>query len=217
MNANKDYRTVTTFPFLVDVALKKSDLEHEIRLKHKRAKVMYNFVHNKKEEYFQKFVNIYNSRCAYCGISIGLSDVRLFEIDHFVCEKSFSKDTLGRSKAGKVNNLVLACYACNRGKRELLIDKDYQKTLNPDDGSIAQVFYRDEDYYIAIRSKFYGDIFVDKFYNRLLLHSEFRRLDYLLQEMEKFISEQQISNPDVAGKMQQCLGLLIVKRNKTLI
>lgn len=160
---------------------------------------------------------IYNCKCAYCGAWIGISDIRLFEVDHFICEDAFSKDTAGRSEAGKVSNLVLACYSCNRGKGKLMIDEDHQGTLNPDDGSIAQVFDRNEDYYICIRPDYAEDQVVVDFYQKLLLGSEFRRLDYLLLEIKNFISTQRTSNPTVAEKLEQCLGALIMKRNKTLI
>ena len=136
---------------------------------------------------------------------------------NFLGHYAFSKDTAGRSEAGKVSNLVLACYSCNRGKGKLMIDEDHQGTLNPDDGSIAQVFDRNEDYYICIRPDYAEDQVVVDFYQKLLLGSEFRRLDYLLLEIKNFISTQRTSTPTVAEKLEQCLGALIMKRNKTLI
>jgi 5-methylcytosine-specific restriction endonuclease McrA len=216
-DTNKDYRNTTNCPVLVDVALKKCALERKIQQDHKRAKIMYNFVHDKQDVYFEPFSEIYNCKCAYCGAWIGISDIRLFEVDHFICEDAFSKDTAGRSEAGKVSNLVLACYSCNRGKGKLMIDEDHQGTLNPDDGSIAQVFDRNEDYYICIRPDYAEDQVVVDFYQKLLLGSEFRRLDYLLLEIKNFISTQRTSNPTVAEKLEQCLGALMMKRNKTLI
>lgn len=183
-DTNKDYRNTTNCPVLVDVALKKCALERKIQQDHKRAKIMYNFVHDKQDVYFKPFSEIYNCKCAYCGAWIGISDIRLFEVDHFICEDAFSKDTAGRSEAGKVSNLVLACYSCNRGKGKLMIDEDHQGTLNPDDGSIAQVFDRNEDYYICIRPDYAEDQVVVDFYQKLLLGSEFRRLDYLLLEIK---------------------------------
>ena len=47
---------------------------------------MYNFVHDKQDVYFKPFSEIYNCKCAYCGAWIGISDIRLFEVDHFICE-----------------------------------------------------------------------------------------------------------------------------------
>lgn len=46
-DTNKDYRNTTNCPVLVDVALKKCALERKIQQDHKRAKIMYNFVHDK--------------------------------------------------------------------------------------------------------------------------------------------------------------------------
>lgn len=215
-NTNKDYRNTTNCPILVDVALKKCELERKIQEEHQRAKIMYNFIHDKQDIYFNQFSEIYNFKCAYCGVSIGISDKRLFEVDHFICEDAFSKNTEGRKEAGKVSNLVLACYSCNRGKGKLMINENYREMMNPDDGSIAQVFYRSEDYYICIRPDFAKDQVVIDFYHRLLLGSEFRRLDYLLLEIKNFISTQRTTNPTAAKQLQQCLATLIIRRNKTL-
>lgn len=216
-DTNKDYRNTTDCPVLTDIAHKKSNLEAKIRADHPHAKIMYNFVRKKRDVYFEPFSKIYNCKCAYCGVLIGIADIRLFEIDHFICEDSFPNSTQGRSEAGKVSNLMLACYSCNRGKTDLIIDEDHLKTLNPDDGSIAQVFDRSEDYYIRIRPDYAEDPLIVDFYQKLLLGSEFRRLDYLLLEIKNFISTQRTSNPSVAAKLEQCLGALILKRNKTLI
>ena len=216
-NTHNDYRNTANCPVLVDVALKKLALEQKIHKEHKRAKIMYNVVHRKQDIYFKEFSEIYNDKCAYCGAWIGISDIRLFEADHFICEDSFSNDTAGRIEAGKMSNLVLACYSCNRGKGNLTLDEEHQKTLNPDDGSIAHVFYRDENYYICIRSDYVKDDSVVNFYQKLLLGNEFRRLDYLLLEIKNFISTQRTSNPTIAEKLERCLGTLIMKRNKTLI
>lgn len=214
---NRDYRNTDSCPVLADVALKKSALEGTIRKDHKRAKIMYNYVHDKQDAYFKPFSEIYNSKCAYCGVLIGIIDIRMFEVDHFVCEDVFSDDTTGRSEAGKVSNLVLSCYSCNRGKGKLVIDGEYKKTLNPDDGSIAKVFARDNNYYIRIQPDYTEDHVIADFYEKLLLGSEFRRLDYLLLEIKNLISVQRLHNPIMAEKLEQCFSRLIVKRNKTLV
>lgn len=211
---NKDYRNTANCPILVDVALKKRALECEILKKHKRAKIMYNFVHDKQDVYFKRFSEIYNCKCAYCGVLMKFSDIRLFEVDHFICEDAFSKDVVGRSKAGKVSNLVLACYSCNRGKGNLMIDEDHQRILNPDDGSIARVFDRNEEYYIFIQRDYAEDPLVVDFYKKLSLGSQFRRLDYLLLDIQNFIPTQRTSNPIVAEKLERCLYFLMTRRNK---
>lgn len=55
-DTNKDYRNTTNCPVLVDVALKKCALERKIQQDHKRAKIMYNFVHDKQDVYFKPFL-----------------------------------------------------------------------------------------------------------------------------------------------------------------
>lgn len=214
---NNDYRNTENCPILVDVALKKCALESRIQKEHRRAKIMYNYVHDKQAAYFAPFSKIYNSKCAYCGVMIGIIDIRMFEVDHFVCEDAFPNNTAGRSEAGKVSNLVLSCYSCNRGKGKLAIDGKYKKILNPDEGAIAKVFMRDENYYIKIRPDYTGNYIVTNFYDKLLLGSEFRRLDYLLMEIENLISMQRSHNSSIAEKLEQCFSRLIVKRNKTLV
>jgi len=143
-----DYRYTESCPKLLNVGIKKNSLEKEIRLNCPRAKIIYNYVKNRSGSYFSKFADIYNSKCAYCGADLRFTDGRLFEVDHFVCKSSFSADTDGRGEAGKMDNLVLSCYSCNRGKGSLLVTEEYRYLINPDDSSIASVFFRDENYYI---------------------------------------------------------------------
>ncbi len=213
---NRDYRNTEYCPILANVAFKKSVLEDKIRREHRKARIMYNCIHNKEDAYFKPFSEIYNRKCAYCGVLIGIIDIHMFEVDHFVCEGSFPDNIDGRSEAGKVSNLVLSCYSCNRGKGKLVISGKYKKALNPDDNSIAKVFFRDDDYYIKIQPDYIGDPIITDFYERLLLGSEFRRLDYLLLEIKNFISVQRLRNPVVADSLEQCFSRLIVKRNETL-
>jgi len=214
---NRDYRNTEYCPILTDVALKKSVLEDKIRKEHGRARIMYNYIYNKEGAYFKAFSEIYNRKCAYCGVLIGIIDIRMFEVDHFVCESSFSDNTVGRSEAGKVSNLVLSCYSCNRGKGNLEVGGRYQEILNPDDNSIAEVFFRDDNYYIKIQPDYTGDSVIADFYERLLLGSEFRRLDYLLLEINNLISVQWRCNPTIAESLAHCFSRLMVKRNETLI
>lgn len=90
-DTNKDYRNTTNCPVLVDVALKKCALERKIQQDHKRAKIMYNFVHDKQDVYFKPFSEIYNCKCAYCGAWIGISDIRLFEVTILFVKMLFQK------------------------------------------------------------------------------------------------------------------------------
>lgn len=210
---SKDYRNTDKCLSLSDVAGKKNSLDQRIRKEHKKAKIMYNLIKDKQGDYFNDFAQIYNYKCAYCGASIKFIDFRLFEVDHFVCESSFSDDTNGRIEAGKVNNLAFSCYSCNRGKGSLPIKTDYQVILNPDDNSIANVFSRDEKYYINVNDCYLENSFIQLFYDKLLLGSESRRLDFLLLEMDNLIAQLQVNNQKLADKLEQCKGRLLQKKN----
>lgn len=212
---NKDFRNTDACPQLVDVVLKKNNLENKIRRERKRVRIIYNSIRDKQREYFKEFAQIYNNKCAYCGASLGIIDIRLFEIDHFICEAEFTNDTVGRIEAGKAENLVFSCYLCNRGKGSLHIDEEHRIMLNPDDCSITDVFFRDADYYIRIKGGFNNDEQVRLFYDSLTLGCESRRIDYLLLEIKNLIHKQK--NTELANRLEQCMGLLLLKKNNTLL
>ena len=212
---NKDFRNTDACPQLVDVVLKKNNLENKIRRERKRVRIIYNSIRDKQSEYFKEFAQIYNNKCAYCGALLGIIDIRLFEIDHFICEADFTNDTVGRIEAGKAENLVFSCYSCNRGKGSLHIDEEHRIMLNPDDCSIADVFFRDADYYFRIKDDFNNDEQVRLFYNSLTLGSESRRIDYLLLEIKNLIHKKK--NTELANRLEQCMGLLLLKKNNTLL
>lgn len=214
--SDNDYRNTVGCPVLTNVDEKKDKLERKIQYEHKRAKIMYNFVRDRRYDYFDIFAKIYNKKCAYCGISVGIENIRLFEVDHFVCESSFSSDLAGKSEAGKVSNLVFSCYSCNRWKKNLYLNDELQKKLNPDDNSISQIFVRDDDFYITIRKEYIKETDINDFYQKLFLGSEFRRLDYLLLEMENLIRIQKAVNSTIAEKLCLCFHDLIIKRNSII-
>ena len=215
--ATKDYRNASGCPALADVKQKKDELEKRIFQEHPHQKITYNAIRNKNGSYFTDFANIYNKKCAYCGARLGHTDIQLFEVDHFICESSYSNDTSGRAEAGRASNLVFSCFSCNRGKGDLPIGARYQGLLNPDDGSIATVFIRDENYYIRIENTYSHDVFIQTFYKELMLESELRRLDYLLLEISDLISAKRTKNPELAVKLEQCMGILLQRKNATLI
>lgn len=176
---------------------------------------MYNQIHEREGEYIREFYEIYNKKCSYCGAKLGLLPIECFEIDHFINEASFSDDTNGRAEAGKIENLVLSCTSCNRKKKNLEIDLSCRELLNVDNGNIATVFVRSEEYYININEKFKDNIFINRFYNELHLGYETRRLDYLallLDERRKRESDSQ--------KQQQlgdALSIILKRRNEITV
>ena len=72
----------------------------------------------------------------------------MFEIDHFIYEKSPKFKT--KKEAGYIENLVLACQDCNRNKSSFVVDDESFAKLYPDGDQIISSFVRDDMYYIRI-------------------------------------------------------------------
>lgn len=154
-------------------------------------------------------------KCAYCGAMWGLLPVESFEVDHFFNEASFPDTTAGRTEAGRMINLAWACISCNRGKRGITIKPPYDDLLNVDNGNIATVFKRDEDYYIQICDTYQDDEFVQQFYDALHLGYETRRLDYLGLQIEgKYQVEK---DEECKRKLGETLSILLKKRNRMAV
>jgi len=213
MNISNDYRNTDKCPKLSNVSFGKRNLEERIRLKHKKAVIMFNFVSDKSTEYYEDFKKIYNYKCAYCGVDVRFIGSRLMEVDHFINESSFEDSTDGRAEAGKVSNLVFSCYPCNRGKGKFHIKSNYRNVLNPDDNSIAAIFNRDDMYNIYVDNNYANDEFVQQLFARLSLSTEARRIDYLLIEMQNLVLQLQCSNKEVANNLEICMNKLQQKRN----
>ncbi|ELC8370328.1 HNH endonuclease [Clostridium perfringens] len=205
----EDYRNTRYCPKLKDVVVKKGYLDNKIKKEHPRAKIIYNQVRENKGDYKREFMNIYNYKCSYCGNSISNLDYNLFEVDHYICESSFSSMEL----AGKLENLVLACYDCNRNKKGLVIKSKYKELLNPDLENIKEVFFRDENYYINITDRYIKDDFINLFYKQLKLGYQTRRLDFLLMNIRGLCNE--ISGHAESEKIKEILIKLEEKRNLT--
>lgn len=171
-----DYRNTEYCSILQDLDSKKKALNDEIRKNHPTVRIIYNKVKENDKCYKVKFMEIYNYKCSYCGNSIDNISSTLFEVDHYICESSFDSKEI----AGRIENLVLACYDCNRSKGSLLIKEGYIDTLNPDLEHIKNVFFRDDHYYIQISEKYKHDDFINQFYEKLKLGYQSRRLDFCL-------------------------------------
>lgn len=175
----EDYRNTTYCKKLEKVTEKKEELKKKIRNQnHPRTENFYKIV---RDEFKHEYLEIYNYKCAYCGVSLAvLLDSDLFEIDHYENEASFKT----KKEAGKLENLVLACRNCNRNKSGFLIKKDYLEKLQPDNDKIKKIFYRTDNYGIKISPEYEKDEEILKFYNQLKLDFEFRKLDFLLLNLE---------------------------------
>lgn len=205
----KDYRNTNYCSRLQELGEKKRLLNNEICNKHPKLKIVYNKVKSTDSIYKKKFMEIYNYKCSYCGNSIKNLSSTLFEVDHYICESSFDSN----EEAGKMDNLVLACYDCNRSKRNFLIQEDYRKLLNPDLGYIRSVFFRDDQYYIKISEKYKDDPFIKKFYDSMKLEYQSRRLDFLLLNISGLCTE--LNGEPQAEKLNVILSKLREKRNLT--
>lgn len=204
-----DYRNTVYCPLLVELEKKKKILNEEICKAHPRARIIYNQIKDTNSSYKRKFMKIYNYKCSYCGNSIDNISSTLFEVDHYICESSFAS----KEVAGKIENLVLACYDCNRSKSSFLIDKAYIDTLNPDREEIIDVFCRDDLYYIQISEKYKEDEYVKKFYEQLQLGYQVRRLDFLLMNIRGLCGR--LDGKSQADKLNVVLRKLQQKRNLT--
>lgn len=202
-----DYRNTKYCASLEKVDEKKKVLDKKIRKEHPRAKIIYNQVKDKDGDYKKSFMEIYNFKCGYCGNSLQNISTNLFEVDHYICESSFDS----KEEAGKIENLVLACYDCNRPKRDLLIEDLYRDVLNPDGETIRSVFQRDDLFYIKITEEFKNDLFIKEFYSQLKLGYQTRRLDFLLMSLRGLCAK--LAGTPKADKLNEILVKLQEKRN----
>ena len=204
-----DYRNTVYEVTKKNIINEKITLEARIKIDHPKVKIIYNQINKKDSEYNKQFRNIYNNKCAYCGITTAVISSELFEVDHFICESSFNGDSIN---AGKMNNLVLSCKKCNRAKKDFIWSVAYSTRFNVDDESITELFYRDKNYYIKVENKFITDKTICEFYRRLKLDEEIRRLDFLLMNMYGFSKKH--SSDRISEKISKCVVLLQQKRNE---
>lgn len=204
-----DYRNTIYEISKKNIINEKNALEDKIKKEHPKIKTIYNQINNKDGNYNKQFRNIYNNKCAYCGISTDVISSDLFEIDHFICEASFNGDSMN---AGKINNLVLSCKKCNRAKKDFIWDEIYSLKFNVDDESITELFYRDKDYSIKIEKEYITDNSIYSFYIKLKLNEEIRRLDFLLMNMYGFYNK--YSKDKNIDRISKYIMFLQKKRNE---
>ena len=205
----KDYRNTVYEVLNNNIINDKNALEERIKREHPKVKIIYNQINKKDSEYNKQFRNIYNNKCAYCGITTDVISSELFEVDHFICESSFNGDSIN---AGKINNLVLSCKKCNRAKKDFIWSLSYSPRFNVDDESITGLFYRDEGYSIKIKGKYITDKTICSFYRKLKLNEEIRRLDFLLMNMYGFYNK--YSEDKNIYRILEYIVLLQKKRNE---
>ena len=206
-----DYRNSKYCPRLTNLAKKKNDVKALVCEKYPRAKDMHTYISKNDEPFKQRFVEAYNGKCAYCGVSTEIIPWRMFEIDHFIPKEAAC---FGNSKAnaGYIENLVLSCYDCNRAKSDLkLPDEDLQK-IHPDEAGITESFIRDDNYYIKISDEKKEDVAVELFYEQIDLGNQLHRIDFLLLNM-RGLCKKITDNHPAHGKLMYAIDLLQHRRN----
>ena len=211
----EDYRLTRYCDDYHDINERKQKLEALIKRECPHTRIIYNKIRDRGLYYIREFMQIYNFRCAYCGVSNRvLTNVHLFEVDHFICESSFSGSSKGVD-SGCISNLVLSCKCCNRDKSNFTWPIEYNKLLHPDAGNLKHLFVRDNGYYIRIAKTYEDDNVILGFYRQLKLGSQKRRLDYLLIEMIGLKEHLVEKNPN-SGRLDllvSCIDLLLRRRN----
>ncbi len=208
-----DYRNTKYCPKLMNLSDKKDAIKKAILSEHPRVKDMHTYISKNDEPFKQQFVEAYNGKCAYCGVSTEIIPWKMFEIDHFI-PKEANRFGKSKAKAGCIENLVLSCYDCNRGKGAFECpDKDIHK-IHPDCIDISDSFVRDNEYYIRISDDMKDDETVNSFYQKVDLGGPLHRIDYLLMNMHGLCKKITDKHP-AHGKLMNAIVLLQNKRNVT--
>ena len=179
---SNDYRNTKYCPELENLAEKKNKVVKMVKEQHPLAIDMHSYISKNDKPFKRKFMEAYNYKCAYCGVSISIIPKEMFEIDHYIYEKSA---VFGGKKAnaGYIENLLLSCHYCNHKKSSyefLVEDRQY---LYPDAYEIKDTFERDDMYYIQMTETFNENETVKNFYEQIKLGSEIHRIDFLLMNM----------------------------------
>lgn len=177
----RDYRETKYCKSLTGILERKNKVKEQVLVDHPRAKDMHAYVSKNKKRYKKIFMEAYNYKCAYCGVSIDLLPMDSFEIDHFINREAERFAT--KAEAGTIENLVLACHDCNHSKNDFSIATEYELDLNPDEQGITLNFQRDDLFRIELTQQGKEKQHVQGFYETLRFGNEMRRIDYLVLSM----------------------------------
>lgn len=207
---DNDYRRTRYCPELLDISIKKKEIEEIIKRDHPRAEDMHTYLSNNKNKYKRIFMRVYNDKCAYCGLSLNLNSKDYFEIDHFIYKESAKFKS--KKDAGYMENLVLACHECNHNKSSFLISEDIYEMLHPDKDKIKNVFYRDDMLYIKISKEASSNEMIRNFYEKLKLGTERHRLDYVLMSMIGMLECEK--DKEICSSLGKAISILVKRRNE---
>ncbi len=205
---NSDYRYTKYEKKNTDIFNEKSKFISKLESEHPRATNQHYLVSMNEGPYKKPFLEMYDNKCVYCGNSIKNIAINLFEIDHYINKASVKESE--DDSINHINNLYPACKLCNSKKSGITFIDEYIDLFNPDN-NIYNLFYRDEQFNIKIQDEYIGDDFIKKFYEKLKLNHNARRLDYLLLCMRG------LAEKTNGSELSKELGLLIIslqeKRN----
>ena len=204
-----DFRNTNYCPAFSDLIGKKEKIRQAVLSEHPQARDMHKYISSNKFGFKQLFIEAYNGKCPYCGVSLNIIGWKQFEIDHFIPKTSSRYST--HAQAGTIENLVLACYDCNRSKSNLEIPDEDRYKVNPDGPDICKSFVRDEEYYIRVSEDFKSDKSVNLFYKQMGFDRQIHRLDYLLMNM-RGLRDQFTDNQIVYTQLNKAIELLQQKR-----
>lgn len=205
-----DYRCTKYEKALVVDYSRKEQLRGLITSEHPNTKNHYSLIHNNDLKYKRLFARIYNDKCAYCGLPIDLVPLNLYEIDHYVPEKTNEGESLN-----DISNLVLSCKCCNIKKSGFSFnEKENQDICFPDNNSIVEVFSRTDNYSITINKPYKSNPDIVSFYRKMNFGSHIKRLDYLVMSMIGFRNSLlNYGKKEVVSVLELTIGILIHKRN----
>lgn len=202
----KDYRNTNYCKPFENLKEKKEKIVEKIKRKHPKATNFYNHIKKNNCEYKDDFMEIYNNKCSYCGISKDLIFRKEhFQIDHYIAQTKCSSS----EEANEIKNLVLACDICNKKKSDFDISSVYDD-LYPDSEEIKKTFLRDNLYYIQISEEKKNNSVIKKFYDQLELGGEIKRLDYFLMNLIRFKNQLHGIEYELIGRI---IDILKNKRN----
>ncbi len=171
----------------------------------------YKKISKKSANYYKKFEQIYEYKCAYCGINTSINPTAMFEIDHFINEKQ-KKSPTGNT-VDHIENLIFSCRKCNQAKDDFHVNGAYN-LLHPDKGLLPNIFERDSHYMIVINDKYSDNETIQHFYEKLDFSNRFRKLDYLLLNLNHMKNSNKDS--EINALILQVYVQLIEMRNNQI-
>lgn len=210
MSSTADYRNGFACESLKDISKKKKKVEKLLRKEKPKSRLNHRYISNRSDKYFRLYGEAYNLKCAYCGVSSDIHGINSFEIDHFVCKAH----NLNPDESDRIDNLVFACDCCNHSKRDFIVPESHLSVLHPDLDKLGFVFYRDTDFSIKISSEYSDDEVVLRFYEKLKLYFQARRIDFLLLESLSLYRLLKSHNLDSsASRLNEIVSSLRDRRN----